>query len=260
MKFPLFQVDAFTSRLFGGNPAAVCPLDSWPEKALLQSIAAENNLSETAFLVKEEGGYALRWFTPKSEIELCGHATLASAFVIFRFLDPELEEARFTTLSGLLTVVRAGEHLMMNFPADAFQPCTPPEPLLAGLEKAPREVFVGNYYMAVYDTEEEIRSCAPHMEPLTQLDRHGVVITAPGRDVDFVSRFFAPKVGIPEDPVTGSAHCMTTPYWAARLGKGELKARQLSGRGGEVLCALRGERVLLSGSAVLYMRGEVEVP
>jgi PhzF family phenazine biosynthesis protein len=257
MNIPIYQIDAFTSQVFGGNPAAVCPLERWLDDATLQAIAAENNLAETAFFVPQDQGYALRWFTPALEVDLCGHATLASAFVIFEELDPTRMAVTFATRSGDLTVKRDNDLLVMDFPALAPQPCAAPQALAAGLGAAPREVFAAMDYLAVYDSQEQVRALRPDMALLAQLDRRGVIATAPGTNADFVSRFFAPAAGIPEDPVTGSAHCMLTPYWSRRLGKSRLHALQVSARGGELFCEDRGARVTLTGRAVKFLYGTI---
>ncbi len=259
MIIPMYQVDAFTDRMFCGNPAAVCLLDGWPEEGRMQAVAAENNLSETAFLVGGGGRYGLRWFTPVTEVDLCGHATLASAFVIFRFLEPDASDIAFDTRSGELRVRRDGAWLHMDFPSQPPSPCACPEDLALGLGRRPRAVLRSTSYLAIFDTEEEIRALAPDMETLKRLDLMGVIVSAPGRDADFVSRFFAPKAGIPEDPVTGSAHCVLMPYWAQRLGRNKLLARQISRRGGEIHCTLQGDGVGLAGQAVLFLRGEIRL-
>ena len=262
MKLPLYQIDAFTDRLFAGNPAAVCPLDTWLDDAAMQAIAAENNLAETAFFVPEGAGYHLRWFTPVAEVDLCGHATLAAAFVVFRYLHPEWSSVTFASRSGPLTVTREGELLTLDFPA---YPVTEPLPveetreLAAALDAEPLEVRPGVDLLAVFATEAEVRTLRPDMERLRRIKTRGVIATAAGEEVDFVSRFFAPAFGIPEDPVTGSAHCALTPYWAPRLGKELLRAWQVSPRGGELTCELAGERVRISGSAVLYLEGQVHL-
>lgn len=255
MKIPLYQVDAFTRSLFKGNPAAVCPLQGWLDDKTLQAMAAENNLSETAFFVSRGAHYDLRWFTPRVEVDLCGHATLASAHVIFQFLDPSASVVRFQTKSGLLTVEREGDLLAMQFPSrpGASVPC--PQPLIQGLGLEPDEVLFSRDYLAVFNSEATVRSLQPDMTRLMELDGLGVIVTAPGGTVDFVSRFFAPKVGIPEDPVTGSAHCTLIPYWARRLGKNTLHALQLSERGGELYCGNLGETVRIAGHAVTYFEG-----
>jgi PhzF family phenazine biosynthesis protein len=258
VKIPIYQVDAFASEVFKGNPAAVCPLDAWLPDTVLQSIAAENNLSETAFFVGHGAEYALRWFTPATEVDLCGHATLASAFVIFENLEPSLAELRFASKSGVLKVTRDGERLALDFPA------RPPEArsipgLEAALGKNPREVLAARDILAVFDSEEEVRALQPDMAKIAALPTFAVIVTAPGRQTDFVSRFFAPAKGVPEDPVTGSAHCTLVPYWAKRLGKPRLEALQVSARGGALRCELRGDRVAIAGRAVQYLHGTIEV-
>lgn len=263
MHLPLFQIDAFAERVFQGNPAAVCPLEAWLPEALMQAIAAENNLSETAFCVPEGEGYGLRWFTPLKEIDLCGHATLATAHVLFEHLGFAGAEIVFSTRSGALRVTRAGDRLAMDFPAKAVEPCAAPAALIEGLGRMPLEVYGGRDYLAVFADAAEVRALTPDPRRLAELDRHGVIVTAPGGaedgDVDFVSRFFVPKFGVDEDPVTGSAHCSLTPFWAARLGKATLEARQVSRRGGRLQCTLAGERVILRGRAVTYMAATIEV-
>lgn len=261
MQFKMYQVDAFASRVFEGNPAAICPLPAWLDDAVMQAIAEENNLSETAFFVADGQGFQLRWFTPKQEVDLCGHATLASAHVLYAHLGYARPQAVFHTRSGALTVARQGDALVMDFPAIPAQPCPAPAALVDGLGCRPLEVRVADDYLAVLEEPEQVRRLVPDLAALSRLDRRGVCVTAPGgKDSDFVSRFFAPKYGIAEDPVTGSAHCMLAPYWAARLGKTRLRARQVSARGGDVLCESRGERMLLSGRAVTYMVAEVGLP
>lgn len=257
MKIRLYQVDAFADRVFEGNPAAVCPLDAWLDDRMLQAIAEENNLSETAFFVPTERGFQLRWFTPLVEVDLCGHATLAAAYIIFDKLGYPGEEIPFETRSGRLTVSRRGAMLAMDFPACPPARCVPLPELLDGIGVRPVEVLAADDYVVVLDCEETVRDLSPDLTKLRGLDRRGVCVTAPGKTVDFVSRFFAPKVGIPEDPVTGSAHCVLAPYWSARLGKVNLTARQVSKRGGDVYCELRGERVILMGKAVAFLEGEI---
>ena len=259
MRIPIFQIDAFTNRLFKGNPAAVCLLESWPEDGKLQAVAAENNLSETAFLLSRDGYFDLRWFTPKVEVDLCGHATLASAHAVFQFVDPGLMSVRFQTRSGLLTVERRGELLVMEFPSRPGKACAMPEELVEGLGVRPVEVLLSRDYLAVYESDEIVESLKPDMDRLLRLDCLGVIVTAPGTDCDFVSRFFAPRAGIPEDPVTGSAHCTLIPYWAGRLGKNELHALQVSERGGELFCTDLGERVKIGGRAVTYLEGFINI-
>ncbi len=257
MRIPIYQIDAFSDRLFAGNPAAVCPLPEPLPDQLLQAVAAENNLSETAFLLRRGEDYELRWFTPSVEVDLCGHATLASAYVVFRYLQPALEEVRFHTRSGLLKVRRRGEWLEMDFPARPAAPSQPPPGLIEALGLTPGEIWKARDYMAVYQSEDQVRELRPDLGALARVEMFAVIVTAPGRQADFVSRFFAPAAGVPEDPVTGSAHCTLAPYWAARLGKTTLRAQQLSRRGGELLCEVRGERVLLRGRAAAYLEGVI---
>lgn len=257
MKIKLYQVDAFASRTFEGNPAAVCPLENWLDDALLQAIAEENNLSETAFFVPSEKGFKLRWFTPVKEIDLCGHATLATAHVIFGKLGYSKQVIIFETRSGELFVKKKGYLLEMDFPAAPPRPCGLSETLVKGLGERPVEVLAADDYLAVFDSEATVRAIIPDYALLSQLDLRGVIATAPGVDVDFVSRFFAPKFGIPEDPVTGSAHCELAPYWAGKLDKNILTAKQVSRRGGNITCELKGDRVLLSGCAVTFMEAEI---
>ncbi len=256
----MFHVDAFTAKAFGGNPAAVCPLQEWLDDELLRLVAAENNLSETAYFVPASDHYELRWFTPRCEVKLCGHATLASAFVIMQILAAKCNSVRFQTrFSGTLTVGRENDLLAMDFPALAPWPCaTPPAALIEGLGKAPAEVLqIEDNYFAVYASPEEVKNIRPDFRLLETLHPAGVAITAPGDEADFVSRYFAPSYGIPEDPVTGSTHCSLAPYWAKRLAKTTLHARQISERGGEMWCEVKGQRVVLKGNAVLVMRGEL---
>lgn len=259
MRIPIYQIDAFTDTQFQGNPAAVCPLDAWLDDDLMQKIAAENNLSETAFFVKQADGYRLRWFTPKSEVDLCGHATLASAFVIFTYLDPGLAAIRFHTLSGVLEVVREGELLAMTFPSRPGVRCAAPEALTKGLGKTPLAVYKSRDYMAVYAAEQDVLNLQPDMEELKQLDALGVIATARGSSVDFVSRFFAPNAGVPEDPVTGSAHSTLIPYWKEQLGKTDFVARQVSARGGTLYCTDLGDAVKMRGAAAPYLEGFINV-
>jgi len=259
MRIPIYQIDAFTNEQFKGNPAAVCPLTEWIKDDLMQDIAAENNLSETAFFVKKDHEYELRWFTPKEEVDLCGHATLASAYVIFTYLDKRITKVIFHTKSGILEVSREGSLLTMIFPSREGEKCEAPEALIKGLGKRPNEVFQSRDYMAVFETEQEIMSLDLNMDELKKLDGLGVIVTAKGNEVDFVSRFFAPKVGIDEDPVTGSAHCTLVPYWKRVLGKNEFVALQLSERGGKLFCADLGEMVKISGEATSYLEGHINV-
>jgi PhzF family phenazine biosynthesis protein len=257
VKIPIFQVDAFTDSLFGGNPAAVCPLEHWLADTTLQAIAAENNLSETAFFVKNNSGFQLRWFTPGVEVDLCGHATLASAYVLFQHLGETSERIVFETKSGKLGVSREGDLLSLDFPSRPAKPVQPCAGLIEWLGGNPQAVLAARDYLAIYESEEQIRALTPNMDGLKRIDRFAVIVTAPGTDCDFVSRFFAPAKGVPEDPVTGSAHCTLIPYWAERLNKNSLRARQVSRRGGELWCELQGDRVRISGRCALFLKGEI---
>jgi PhzF family phenazine biosynthesis protein len=261
MKIPIYQVDAFTSEVFSGNPAAVCMLDAWMDDGRLQSIAAENNLSETAFLVQTGKGFDLRWFTPVTEVALCGHATLASAFVLFACRNWPADIVRFQTReSGELTVTRHDHLLEMDFPARSCYAQTPPAGLKEALGIASGEAFgSAEDLMVVLDGERAVREVQPDFGALERVDCRGVIITAGGDRSDFVSRFFAPQVGIPEDPVTGSAHSVLIPYWAGVLGKDVLHAFQVSKRGGELFCANAGDRVKISGRAALYLEGMITI-
>lgn len=262
MRIPLYQVDAFTTRLFGGNPAAVCPLSEWLPEAVMQAIAAENNLAETAFFVPQGDRYLLRWFTPTVEVELCGHATLASGYVVTHILAPERRSVTFDTLkAGPLKVSRDGVLLAMDFPAWPPE-AKPADPrVLAALGAAPVHSFVARgRTLAVYDRAEDVAALKPDFAAMRQVEGADAIATAPGRDgVDFVSRYFAPNHGVDEDPATGSAHCVLTPYWASRLGKEQLTARQISARVGDLTCTLRGDRVTIAGGAVLYLEGAITV-
>ncbi len=254
----IYVVDAFTSRLFGGNPAAVCPLENWLEESLMQKIAAENNLSETAFFVKNKDRYHIRWFTPAEEVDLCGHATLASSFVYFNFINPGAARIVFDSQSGELIVDKEGDVLSLNFPSQKPVPVDNPEKnLIDAFDVKPVEVLMGTKRFLVYEKEETIRNMKPDMSLLKQLRGDGVIITAPGKEVDFVSRFFAPNIGIDEDPVTGSAHTHLIPYWSEKLGKKKMTALQVSSRVGELECEDLGERVKISGKAVLYSQGKI---
>jgi len=261
MHVRIFQVDAFTTRRFAGNPAAVMPLEHFPADATLQAIAAENNLAETAFLVPDGDDYQLRWFTPTTEVPLCGHATLASAAVVMERLEPGRGGVVFHSASGPLAVSRAGPAYVMDFPARPSSPVPTPPALSAALGTALHEVYLNSFnYLAVLDDAAVLRELAPDMPALAKLDRDGVIVTAPGDgDYDFFSRYFAPAKGIPEDPVTGSAHCMLAPYWAKRLGKTEFRAFQASQRGGELVCRLAADRIALEGTCVFYLEGEVAI-
>ncbi len=303
MKLPYYEVSAFTTNPFGGNPAGVCVLDAWLPDAVLLGIAANNNLAETAFTVprREHGAgmlrelagrdacvtpvaqaslpagsggilppvssvqplsndFELRWFTPTVEIDLCGHATLAAASVLFNERGLGGNEVRFHSRSGLLTVTRTADLLTLDFPTRPPAPSVAPKALICGLGATPKEVFKARDYLAVFSSEAEVRALQPDFAALKTLDCLGIIVTAPGADCDFVSRFFAPGAGVAEDPVTGSAHCTLIPFWAQRLGKTKLFARQVSARGGELYCELVGERVRIGGRAVHYLRGEIQIP
>jgi len=259
MKFPLFQIDAFTDHQFGGNPAAVVLLGSWLPDKVLAAIAAENNLAETAFVILGQHEIPLRWFTPTVEVDLCGHATLAAAHVLFRHFTPSVNLLTFATRSGNLVVTADADHLTLDFPARPGTPVEVSEQLVSALGVRPREVFLARDLLAILDRESEVQNLQPDFARIAALDAFAVIVSAPGETVDFVSRFFAPAAGIPEDPVTGSAHCTLVPYWAARLGKSSLTAKQLSARGGDLGCRLSGNRVLISGNTVEYLRGEIDV-
>jgi PhzF family phenazine biosynthesis protein len=264
VRIPLFQVDAFTERPFHGNPAAVCFLDSWLDDGRLRKVAAENNLSETAFLVPANDGYELRWFSPSCEVRLCGHATLASAHILLNLRQPQLDSVRFETrFHGILTVRKAGEFLAMDFPALFPQPCANAPDIwrdALALQSPPSEVVEADEtYILVVDRPETVRNVHPNFALLESLHPYVVAVTARGDDADFVSRYFAPSYGIPEDPVTGSAHCILAPYWTKRLGKSHLHARQLSERGGELWCEVAGDRVFLRGKAVLTLEGSLSI-
>ncbi|MDA8087108.1 MAG: PhzF family phenazine biosynthesis protein [Nitrospiraceae bacterium] len=259
MNIRYYVIDAFSERVFGGNPAGVCFLDNWLEDRMLRSIAAENNLSETAFLVQRAGHYELRWFTPRTEIDLCGHATLASAYAVFEYVDKTGRRVEFETKSGRLSVERQEDLLMMDFPSRKPVPCPPPSNIAEILGLPPSLTLKSRDFLAVYEDERQIRRLTPDMEKVAALDFLGVIVTAKGEGSDFVSRFFAPKVGIPEDPVTGSAHCTLIPYWSWRLAKKKLHALQLSERGGELFCEDKGERVTIGGRAAAYLSGTIKV-
>ena len=260
MRIPYYQVDAFAAETFRGNPADVCVLERWLSDSVLQKIAAENNLSETAFIVKESDYFHLRWFTPVMEVDLCGHATLAPAFVLFSELHHQEPSVRFNTRSGWLTATRRDKVIELDFPARPAVGCEVPEQLLRALGGKAREVLKSRDYLVVFASEMEVAALTPRMDLLETVDSLGVIATAPGSDADFVSRFFAPRAGIPEDPATGSSHSTLIPYWAERLGKAELFGRQISKRGGEMFCRLIGDRVGIGGQAVIYGRGEIDVP
>ena len=259
MKLKQYVVDAFTDRVFCGNPAAVCVADETLPDELMLQIARENNLSETAFPVKEGNGYHLRWFTPGGEIDLCGHATLATAWVLLHFYEPEAQQITFRTLSGELTVTRQGEQYAMDFPAYDLKPVPVTPAMTAALGAEPREAWMGRDLLCVFDDPAIVENMNPDQEKLLGLDGLLMNVTAPGRDEDCISRTFAPKCAIEEDPVCGSGHCHIAPYWTQKLGKDTLHARQASRRGGKLLCQVQGGRVTLSGQAVLYSAGEINV-
>ena len=258
MTIPIYQVDAFTEKLFGGNPAAICPLDEWLPTPQMQKIAAENNLAETAFFIPVGNDFELRWFTPEVEIDLCGHATLATAHVLFTILEYEREVIHFHTLkAGTLSVHRNGDKYMMDFPSRLPEATEAPSGMVEAIGGNPTEILRSRDYFLVYETESDVLALKPNFFALGKIDSIGFIATAPGDKCDFVSRFFAPSAGIHEDPVTGSAHCNLIPYWANRLGKENMHAYQISARRGELWCQLKGDRVLMSGRAVTYLKGEI---
>ena len=259
MKLTLLQIDAFTDKVFGGNPAAVCPLDDWLSDEVLQKIAAENNLSETAFFVKKNEAYELRWFTPKVEVDLCGHATLASAFVLFNYMKVDEDLLKFITQSGIVTAKREKDYIALDFPAWMPEKIDPPADLLKGLGLKPVEVLKTRDILAVYENVQQILNLNPNHDHLMKLDELCIIATAPGDDCDFVSRVFVPKVGIPEDPVTGSAHSSLIPYWAEKLNKLTLSAMQLSKRRGHLKCKLLGDRVKIAGKCATYLEGYIHI-
>ncbi|MEQ9402433.1 MAG: PhzF family phenazine biosynthesis protein [Cyclobacteriaceae bacterium] len=261
MKIPIYQVDAFTSRLFGGNPAAVCPLEEWPNDDVLRNIAIENNLAETAYFIKKGEGFHLRWFTPEVEMDLCGHATLASAHVIFEHLNYDLSAIRFETASGELVVKKQEDLLQMDFPSRKPEPSSIPDQILNALSIQPKSILKARDYFLVFDTEQEVRDLLVNQQALDGLDlgTGGIICTAKGEKVDFVSRFFTPGAAVFEDPATGSAHCSLVPYWSEVLGLKEFTAHQVSSRLGEFYCEDRGARVLISGQSLTYLEGEITV-
>ena len=259
MKLDIYQIDAFASTPFTGNPAAVVPLDEWLPDEVMLNIAMENNLAETAFFVSNGDGYDLRWFTPTVEMDLCGHATLATAFLIFEVLGTDKKLLTFGTRSGELTVEKVDGRFVLDFPSRPGVPADAPAGLIEAIGREPKEILKSRDYMLVYESEADVKAIDPDFSSLMKIDTHAVIVTAKGDTTDFVSRFFAPEVGVPEDPVTGSAHCTLIPYWAEKLGKTELHARQVSQRGGELHCELIGDRVKMAGEAVIYMKGEIYV-
>lgn len=260
MELKIYQVDAFADKPFGGNPAAVVPLDEWLSDELMQNIALENNLSETAFFVKEGEKYRIRWFTPTEEVPLCGHATVASGYVLFNFIEKDKDIINFDSLSGDISVAREGEKLVLNFPANFVEPAEAPDELLKCFNVTPKEVYFGKSYVFVYDSEEDVAALTPDFNLMLKVDTFGVIATAEGSNVDFVSRFFVPSSGINEDPATGYAHTLLTPFWAKRLDKKELRGRQISQRVGEFYIEDLGEgRVKIAGNARFYLTGTITI-
>lgn len=259
MDLSIYQIDAFSTCVFEGNPAAVCPLDEWLPDETMQSIAEENNLSETAFFVPKDDGFHIRWFTPASEVDLCGHATLGSAYVLYNILGYKNEAIQFDSKSGILVVTKQDDWLTLDFPKQPPVYCETPKEIVEAFSKEPIECMMSEDIIAVFENEIDIESANPDFEQLKKLDSRGVIITAKSMRYDFVARFFAPKYGIPEDPVTGSAYTQLAPYWASKLGKQKFKAKQLSSRGGELYCEILGDRVLISGKATKYMEGKITI-
>lgn len=261
MQIPIYHLRAFADQIHAGNPAAVCVLPSWLPPLQMQLIAAENNLSETTFMVAENDSFALRWFTPTEEINLCGHGTLAAAYIVFNKLKLDAQQVQFSSASGALTVYRHADHLTLDFPVRLPQPCEAPKPLIIGLGLTPKETYRATAYLAVFESEKQISDLSPDMQQLAQLDCRSVIVTAPSNDadIDFVSRYFVPRAKNTEDPVTGSAHCTLTPYWATRLNKTKLHAKQISSRGGELWCELKVDRVWISGKVLLYLEGNLQL-
>lgn len=259
MKLSIFQIDAFAENIFEGNPAAVVPLEAWLPDDVLQSIAQENNLSETAYFIKDAQNYHIRWFTPTVEVDLCGHATLAAAHVIFEILNLQKDKVVFHSKSGALKVTKKGDLIELDFPVSVIEKCKVPSEITRAFGKEPREVWKADDYIAVYESKADILSLSPDLSILSELECRGVIATSRGEKTDFVSRFFAPRYGINEDPVTGSAHCELMPYWVKVLGKEKLSAAQLSKRGGKLQCELIDNRVLIAGKAVTYLEGSIEI-
>lgn len=259
MKLDIYQVDAFADRLFAGNPAAVCPLSEWLTDEMMQAIAAENNLSETAFLVTENGSYAIRWFTPVTEVNLCGHATLASAYVVFNYLEPGRDTVTFTSRSGPLPVTSDNGSIVLDFPAQPPVPVAIPPTLADALHTTPLECLAFEDLIVILADEQQVRDLRPDLELLRALEYRGVIVSAAATSVDFVARFFAPRAGIAEDPVTGSAYTRLMPYWVKKFNRTRLQARQVSARGGELNCELKGDRVLIGGKVVPYLKGVIEI-
>jgi len=259
MEISLYQIDAFASKLFEGNPAAVCPLDEWLPDEIMQSIAKENNLSETAFFVPKGNGFHIRWFTPASEVDLCGHATLATAHVLFNILDYKRDKIEFDSKSGILTVTKDNDRIVMDFPAQPPVLCDIPKEIVAAFDIEPVECLKSEDFIVVFEREIDIESANPDFEQLKKLDLRGVIITAKSTRYDFIARFFAPKYGIPEDPVTGSAYTQLAPYWASKIGSKRFSVKQVSSRGGELTCEIVDDRVLISGKAIKYLEVKIEI-
>ncbi len=259
MKLSIYQIDAFAENPFEGNPAAICPLEEWLSDELMQSIAEENNLSETAFFVPTEQGFHIRWFTPDTEVDICGHATLASAYVIFTILGYKGEEINFESKSGPLKVTNNEGLMVMDFPSQPPIKCEMPDGIAQAFNITPIECLKAEDYIVVFSGEEEVRAVQPKLAALMDIDLRGVAITAKSNKYDFISRFFAPKLGINEDPVTGSAHTQLVPYWSTVLGDTKFHAKQVSPRGGELFCELQKDRVLIAGKAIMYLAGEIEI-
>ncbi len=259
MEISLYQIDAFASKLFEGNPAAVCPLDEWLPDEIMQSMAQENNLSETAFFVPKDNGFHIRWFTPTSEVDLCGHATLASAYVLFNLLGYEKDKIEFDSRSGMLAVAKNNEWLIMDFPAQPPVSCDIPKEIIKAFDTVPIECLKSEDYIVVFKRETDIKLAQPDFEQLKKLDLRGVIITAKSSGYDFIARFFAPKFGVPEDPVTGSAYTQLAPYWASRIGPKRFNVKQVSSRGGELSCEMVDDRVFISGKAIKYLEGKIKI-
>lgn len=259
MELSLYQIDAFASKPFEGNPAAVCPLEEWLPDQIMQAIAQENNLSETAFFIPTGNGFHIRWFTPICEVDLCGHATLASAYVLFNILGHKNDKVEFNSKSGILTVTKNNEWLVLNFPAQPPVICDIPKEIVKAFDTAPIECLKSEDFIVVFEREIDIESAKPDMEQLKKLDLRGVIITAKSSRYDFIARFFAPKYGVPEDPVTGSAYTQLAPYWASKIGSKRFSVKQVSSRGGELSCEIVDDRVLISGQAVSYLEGKIKI-
>jgi len=259
MELSIYHIDAFASELFKGNPAAVCPLEKWLSNDIMQSIAFENNLSETAFFVPKGDGFHIRWFSPTNEVDLCGHATLASAYVLFNILDYDQNIIEFESKSGPLKVIKNEDNLILDFPAQPPTPCETPQEIINALNMTPIECMKSEDYIAVLNDENDVQTVEPNFEELNKLGLRGVIVTAQSKKYDFVARCFFPGLGIQEDPVTGSAYTQLAPYWASKLGKNLFNAKQLSARGGELICELFDDRVLISGQAVKYMEGKINI-